>query len=298
MKARQTEAPVTALITGASSGIGLELARLLAANGHRLIIVARDSERLKTVAEQLESDHSVPVTWHAKDLSEPGAADELWATIDQSGDSVGILVNNAGIGLYGPFQDQSVDEARRMQMINVVALTTLTRLALPGMLARHSGRILNVASMVGYQPGGPRMAVYYATKSYVLSFSKGLARELDGSGVSVTALSPGLVKSSFEERSGAQATRLYSLFPQMTARAVAAAGYRGMMRGRKVVIPGVVAKVISFAGELPPRRVATGRRAGTSRAGSSGRSAVRWCRTWPGRRAPCRCRWGADRPTS
>jgi short-subunit dehydrogenase len=256
MNARPTEGAVTALVTGASTGIGLELARLLAAHGHRLIVVARGAERLKAVAQQLESEYGAPVTWHAKDLSEAGAAEEIWATIDKSGDSVGILVNNAGVGLYGAFQDQSVDAVRRMQLINVVALTTLTRLALPGMLARRSGRILNVASMVAYQPGGPRMAVYYATKSYVLSFSKGLARELDGSGVSVTALSPGLVKSSFEERSGAQETRLYRLFPHRTAGAVAAAGYRGMMRGRKVVIPGTIAKIISFAGELPPRRIA------------------------------------------
>jgi uncharacterized protein len=113
-----------------------------------------------------------------------------------------------------------------------------------------------VASMVGYQPGGPRMAVYYATKSYVLSFSKGIARELAGSGVSVTALCPGLTKSAFEEKSGAQETWLYRLVPQMTAGAVAMAGYRGLMRGRGVVIPGLIPKILAFAGELPPRSIA------------------------------------------
>ena len=115
---------------------------------------------------------------------------------------------------------------------------------------------MNLASVVGFQPGGPRMAVYYATKSYVLSFSKGLARELDGSGVSVTALSPGLTKSSFEEKSGASGTALYKLVPQMTAEAVARAGYRGMMRGRRVVIPGLITKILALAGELPPRILA------------------------------------------
>src|SRR5262245_64804024 len=115
-----------------------------------------------------------------------------------------------------------------MMHLNVAALTTLTRLALPGMRQRRWGRILNVASMVSYQPGGPRMAAYYATKAYVLSFSKGLARELGGSGVSVTALCPGLTKSSFEERSGAQGTWLYKLLPQMSAEAVAKAGYSDM----------------------------------------------------------------------
>jgi uncharacterized protein len=256
MTTQRTEDPATALITGASSGIGLELARILAANGHRLVIVARDHERLKTVAAQLQSEYGVPVTWYTKDLAEPAAADDLWAVLAKANLTVDVLVNNAGVGLYGEFQDQSLEALRRMQMLNVLALTTLTRLALPGMLARKRGRILNVASIVGYQPGGPRMAVYYATKSYVLSFSKGVARELDGSGVSVTALSPGLTKSSFEQRSGAQETRLYRLLPQMTARAVAMAGYRGMMRGRRVVIPGVMAKIVAFAGELPPRTIA------------------------------------------
>jgi short-subunit dehydrogenase len=143
-----------------------------------------------------------------------------------------------------------------MQMVNVVALTTLTRLALPGMLTRRRGRIMNVASVVGYQPGGPRMAVYYATKSYVLAFSRGLARELDGSGVSVTALSPGVTRSSFEQTAGAGDTILYRWTPQMTAEAVARAGYVGMMRRRRTVIPGVVTKLMAFAGELPPRAIA------------------------------------------
>ena len=129
------------------------------------------------------------------------------------------------IGAYGEFQNQSLREIEQMQMLNVVALTSLTRLALPEMLARKHGRILNLASVVAYQPGGPRMAVYYATKAFVLSFSKGLARELDGSGVSVTALSPGLTKSSFEQRAGASGTALYRFIPQMSARAVAIAGY-------------------------------------------------------------------------
>jgi short-subunit dehydrogenase len=245
-----------ALITGATSGIGLELARVMAANGHALAIVARDSERLKSVAAELGSDYHVLVTWHAKDLASPDAADDLWADLSKADITLDVLVNNAGVGVYGELQHQPLDAVRRMQMINVVALTTLTRLALPGMLARKRGRILNVASVVGYQPGGPRMAVYYATKAYVLSFSKGLARELDGSGVSVTALSPGPTHSSFEQNSGAHASRLYKRVPQMSAQAVAIAGYRGMMRGRRVVIPGVLSKIVAFAGELPPRTLA------------------------------------------
>ena len=245
-----------ALVTGASTGIGLEFARQLAADGYSLVIVARERERLAAVARELRSQYGVAVKDYATDLSEPGAAEALWADLSSAGVSVDILINNAGIGLYGEFQDQSVAALRSMQMINVLALTTLTRLALPGMLARRRGRILNVASVVGYQPGGPRMAVYYATKSYVLSFSKGLALELEGTGVTVTALSPGVTKSSFEQRSGASETLLYSLLPQATAKAVASAGYRGMMRGRRVVIPGLLTKTFAVAGELPPRMIA------------------------------------------
>jgi short-subunit dehydrogenase len=245
----------TALITGASSGIGLELARELAANGHPLILVARDQGRLTAAAEQLRSQYGVPVEDYARDLSKPGAAEDLWAAVSKAGTTVGILINNAGVGVYGELQEQSIDALIDMQMINVLALTMLTRLALPGMLARKHGRILNVGSLGGYQPGGPRMAVYYATKSYVLSLSRGLARELHGSGVSVTALSPGTTTSSFEQRAGAGETRLYRLLPQLTAKAVAASGYRAMMRGRRVAIPGLMNKLMSFAGELPPRSI-------------------------------------------
>jgi uncharacterized protein len=256
MGTRQNGQKETALVTGASTGIELELARLLGANGHPLVLVARDPEKLKAVGVQLQTDYRVPVSAFAKDLSEPDAPKALWSEILEANTAIDILINNAGIGAYGEFHNMSLEALERMQMLNMVALTTLTRLALPEMLARKHGRILNVASVVGYQPGGPRMAVYYATKSYVLSFSKGLARELDGSGVSVTTLSPGLTTSSFEQRAGASGTPLYKFFPQMSAKAVAIAGYRGMMRGRKVVLPGLATKILSFAGELPPGTIA------------------------------------------
>lgn len=254
MSKRQDGQKETALVTGASSGIGLELARVLAANGHPLVVTARELEKLKAVGEQLQTEYGVPVSAVAKDLSEPGAAEDLWSYLSTL--TIDILVNNAGVGLYGEFQHQSLRDIERMQMLNVLALTSLTRLVLPGMVARKHGRILNLASVVGYQPGGPGMAVYYATKSYVLSFSKGLAKELDGSGVFVTALSPGLTKSSFELKAGASGTALYRFFPQMSARAVAIAGYRGMMRGRKVVLPGLATKLLAIAGEFPPRAIA------------------------------------------
>jgi len=256
MTARRNGRRETALVTGASSGIGLELARVLGANDHPLLIVARDREKLLGVARQLQAEYDIPVSAFAKDLSQPGAAEHLWSDISAANKSVDILINNAGVGFCGEFQNESLDLLQRMLTLNVVALTTLTRLALPGMLARKHGKILNLASVVGYQPGGPRMSVYYATKSYVLSFSKGLARELDGTGVSVTALSPGVTKSSFEETAGASGTALYRFMPQMNARAVAIAGYRGMMRGRRVILPGLGTKIMAFAGELPPRVIA------------------------------------------
>jgi len=246
----------TALITGAAGGIGLELTRLLAADGHDLILVGRDRERLERTGAELRARHGVSVRCESRDLSEPGAALRLWADLQSATTDIDVLVNNAGVGLYGLLEEQSHEALDRMVQLNVAALTTLTRLALPGMRQRRWGRILNLASIVAYQPGGPRMAAYYATKAYVLSFSKGLARELKGSGVSVTVLSPGPAESSFDVTAGASANVPYKRLPKMTAAAVARAGYEGMKRGAMVVIPGFLTKVLSLAGELPPRRLA------------------------------------------
>jgi len=243
-------------VTGASSGIGLELARLLAAGGHDLVLVARSAERLDQIARELGDQNGVRVESRPRDLSKPDAARALWQELIDDGVTVSTLVNNAGIGLHGAFGEQDVDAIVRLVTLNVTALTMLTRLALAEMLARRSGRILNVASLVAYQPGGPQEAAYYATKAFVLSFSKGLARELRGTGVTVTTLCPGPTKTAFEAKAGATEAALYKWMPSMTAAAVARAGYRGMMRGSSVVIPGMVAKALAVAGELPPRRIA------------------------------------------
>jgi short-subunit dehydrogenase len=246
----------TALVTGASRGIGLELARLLAADGHELVLVARASKELEKVSQSLVEQYGVPVRCYPKDLSKSGEALDLWREIERAGIVVDILVNNAGSGVYGPLAQEDLSAVSAMVELNVSALTTLTRLALPGMLERRWGRILNVGSVVGYQPGGPGMAAYYASKSYVLSFSKGVSRELDGTGVTLTVLCPSTTRTSFEERSGANRSLLYKRFPAVSPEAVARAGYRGMKRGARVVLPGLSAKILAFAGELPPRRVA------------------------------------------
>lgn len=246
----------TALVTGASSGIGLELARVLASAGHDLVLVARSADRLDRVARDLGDQTGVRVESRACDLSVPAAARALWQELVDAGVVVSTLVNNAGVGLHGEFAAQDLDAIEGLVALNVTALTTLTRLALPGMVSRRMGRILNVASLAAYQPAGPREAVYYASKAFVLSFSKALARELRGSGVTVTTLCPGPTKTSFDTTAGATEAGLYKWVPLMSASAVARAGYRGMMRGSSVVIPGVLTKVLAVAGELPPRRVA------------------------------------------
>jgi short-subunit dehydrogenase len=245
----------TALITGASGGIGLELARLLAADRYEVVIVGRDRQRLERVAADLRTRFQVSVRCEACDLSDPRTAFGLWDALETAGISIDVLVNNAGVGMYGPVAEQDPGELDRMLQLNTVALTLLTRLALPGMRQRQWGRILNVASVVAYQPGGPRMAAYYATKAYVLSFSRGLARELRGTGVSVTVLSPGPTETAFDDRAGANVDVPYKRVSKMSAAAVARAGYEGMQRRSREVIPGFMTKVLALAGEFSPRSI-------------------------------------------
>jgi len=256
MTAHDRPENATALVTGATGGIGLELARLLAADGFHLILVGRRRDRLDRVAAELGEAHRIGAQVEPRDLSEAGAGSRLWGDVSSRGIRIDVLVNNAGVGLYGALEKQDPAELDRMVQLNVSALTTLTRLALPGMRERRWGRILNVASVVGFQPGAPYMAAYYATKAYVLSFSKGLALEVRGSGVSVTALSPGPVETDFDDRAKTGNNLLFNRLPKLSAAAVARAGYAGMQRGRMVVIPGVLTKLLSLAGELPPRRIA------------------------------------------
>jgi uncharacterized protein len=242
-----------AVVTGASAGIGRELADILAREGHDLVLVARRETELKALAEELHRRHGATSTIAAVDLSQPDAADQIVAAIG-AGTPVDVLVNNAGFGGHGAFAERPRGDEQRMLAVNVVALTDLTRVLLPGMVARSRGRVLNVGSTAAFQPG-PFMAVYYATKAYVLSFSQALAEETRGTGVTVTCLCPGVTTTEFQQVAGVEDVPLTKGPLSMSARDVAEAAYSGMSRGRLIVIPGVHNKVGAQATRIAPRQV-------------------------------------------
>lgn len=241
----------TALITGASSGIGLELARLFAAEGHDLVLVARNAARMTALADELEAKHGVSVIVIAKDLTVQGAANEIMAELANRELLVDSLVNCAGFNVYGRFDLTDARSELDMLQVNIIALTQLTKLLLPGMMRRGSGRILNVGSTGSFAPG-PFDAVYCASKAYVLSFSEALATELEGTGVTVTVLCPGATRTRFAERAQMTGT---AMFRGRTAdpASVARTGYRAMKAGKRVVIPGVANALMTFSIRLSPR---------------------------------------------
>lgn len=246
----------TALVTGASNGIGLDLARIFAANGHDLVLVARSEGKLQEIAVELEKRNQITAHVVACDLSGSTAARDLVKELDDRGIAVDVLVNNAGFGLSGPFAENELERELDMIRVNVVALTALTKLLLKPMLARKRGRILNVASTAAFQPG-PLMAVYYATKAYVLSFSEAIADELRGSGVTVTTLCPGPTATGFAEVARMSQSRLFTMMRPMSSTRVARAGYRGLMSGKHLVIPGALNKALVQSERVSPRRVVT-----------------------------------------
>ncbi|MDO8925734.1 MAG: SDR family oxidoreductase [Sideroxyarcus sp.] len=246
----------TAVITGASGGIGMELAPLFAARGYDLILVARRADRLQKLADDLNKMYAVSAKTIQMDLAQPGAGAAVWQEISAITPDIDVLVNNAGVGDSGDFSDEAPEVIERMLHLNVSTLTSLTRHALQGMVARKHGRILNVASLAGFQPGGPGMAVYYASKSYVLSFSRAIRRELRGSGVTVTTLCPGPTSTGFEEAAKAQRTLLFRWTRPMTARDVARAGFEGVQQGRAVVVPGLLNKLLAVSAGMGPAAIA------------------------------------------
>lgn len=246
----------TALITGASGGIGYELAKLFAHDHYSLVLVARSADRLKHVAEELQSQCGVAVKTVALDLSEAWAAKSLFDQLQREGVSVDVLVNNAGFGAFGEFVSITEEEILGQISLNVTALTYLTRLFLPAMLARRSGKIMNVASTAAFQPG-PLMAVYYATKAYVLSFSEALANEVAGSNVVVSCFCPGATDTNFQKRAGMENSRLFRKIGAMKVGAVARDGYRGLMAGRTVVVSGIQNWLVAESVRFAPRKLVT-----------------------------------------
>ncbi len=243
--------PTFTLVTGASTGIGRELATLCAAHQRNLVLVARSENKLTSLADSLRSEHGVRVEVLVQDLGEPGAAEKTRAEVTARGLDVDALINNAGFGYLGSFDQAEAGNQLEMVQLNITALTHLTRLFLPEMVERGRGRILNVASTASFQPG-PFMAVYYATKAYVLSFSEALTEELRGTGVTVTALCPGVTATEFQARAKMADSGLIRLGMQ-DASFVAKVGYRAMVKGKAVAIPGLVNRFLVLLVRLSPR---------------------------------------------
>ncbi len=237
------------LVTGASSGIGADLARVFAREGYDLVLVARSRDRLDALARELQDAHGATARVVPIDLSVAGAARAVRERVAREGVEIDVLVNDAGFGVRGPFVD--LDPARQMEMIqvNLVALTELTRLFVPDMVQRHAGRILNVASTAAFQPG-PLMAVYFATKAYVLSFSEALAEELRGSGVTVTCVAPGATETGFGEIAGVSATRLFRSGTMSSSAAEAA--YAAANKGTTLAVPGCRNRILSASVRFLP----------------------------------------------
>lgn len=243
----------TALITGASAGIGYALAHLFVQAGHDVILVARRQEKLAQMQTQWSTEHGVNIHVFAQDLSDPQAWSTLMDRVIDADLEVDYLVNNAGLGLNGPFAEGSVEATMAMMHVNMTNLVGLTRAILPGMLARGRGRILNVGSTAGFQPG-PGMSVYYATKAFVYSFNEGLVGELAGTPVSATNLAPGAVNTEFKDRAQMHDTLLFALGAD-TPEFVAKAGFDAMMRGKSLVVPGLKNKLPGIAARFTPRGV-------------------------------------------
>ena len=238
-----------AIVTGASGGIGLEFAKLLAADKNDLVLIARSGDKLESIATELRSVHGVTVETIAIDLSTVDAA----ARVFERAPDCDVLINNAGFASNGAFDTLDEGMMRSEIMLDVLTLTELTRKYLPKMRARRSGRILNVASTAGFVPG-PFMAVYYACKAFVISFSQAIAEELRGSGVTVTCLCPGATATGFGERAKMQKTMLFN-GPLADAASVARTGYRAMLKGRELVVPGLMNQFIATTTPLTPRRL-------------------------------------------
>jgi uncharacterized protein len=247
---------MTALITGASGGIGYALARIHAENGGDLIVVARTKEKLERIKEEFESLYGIRVFFICKDLSQPGIAEKVLGDIRKLGVSVDYLINNAGIGDVGLFAESDWKRQEMMINLNITALVHLTRLLLPDMIERGSGKIMNLASTASFQPG-PTMSVYFATKAFVLSFSEALNNEVAGSGITVTALCPGSTDTGFHQVASGEGRR-YRDRELPPPERIALFGYRAMLKGIPVAVPGFRNRILALLVRFFPRRLVVG----------------------------------------
>jgi len=244
----------TALITGASGGIGLELAKIHASKGGDLVLVARNEDRLQGIKAELEARYPVKVHIIAKDLAKPDAAIEVYETTKAMAMQIDYLINNAGFGDFGMFDATDWDKTARMIQLNITALTQFTKLYLEEMLQRGHGNIMNVASTAAFQ-SGPTMAVYYATKAYVLSFSEAVNNEVSDRGVSVTTLCPGPTESGFQAAAGLEESKLVKGKKLPGSAEVAAFGYAAMLKGTPVAIHGFMNRIMANAVRFFPRQM-------------------------------------------
>ena len=240
-----------ALITGASSGFGLEFARLHAQYGGDMIVVARSKEKLEALKKELETQYNIKVWVMVYDLSDPDAPDALFAEVQRLGVQVDMLINNAGFAVYGLFADTSWKSEEEMLQVNMMTLTRLTKLFVPGMIARRRGYIMQVASNAAFQPG-PTMALYCATKAYVYYFSSALHNELKPYGVKVTCFMPGPTRTGFQDRADMHASRLFKILPVPEAAPIAKKGYRALLKGRRAAIPSLSVRLLQMGSKYSP----------------------------------------------
>jgi uncharacterized protein len=245
----------TALITGASNGIGLELAKIHAAKGGNLVLVARNKAKLDELKQELESQYKISVYTIGKDLSAANAALEVYNETTQQNIKIDYLINNAGVGTFGMFANADWDKEVQMINLNITTLTQFTHLYLRDMAARKAGKIMNVASTAAFQ-SGPTMAVYYASKAYVLSFSEAVNNEVKDSGVTITAFCPGATESGFQAAAAMEESALVKGKKLPTSKEVAEYGYKAMLRGKTVAIHGVMNYIMANAIRFVPRSVA------------------------------------------
>jgi len=244
----------TALVTGAASGLGFELALLLAKDSYGLVLIDIDSSKLEEAKNTILKDNNIEITLMVKDLSLVNIAQDIYDDLNNS--EIDVIINNAGFGLFGTFYDTNWERDSQMLNLHVLTTTHLIKLILPSMVERGSGKILNLSSLAAFQPG-PLMALYYASKAYILSFSEAISNELKGTGVSVTALCPGPTKTSFQSIVSEDSTENKIAFNMACPKEVAAYGYNAMQKGKSLAIPGGINKFLSFLPRILTRNRAT-----------------------------------------